>query len=479
MRPPATLPHVEGVRLAGPDPHGREHRVLGAVRRDPVDAAAGHAGLARHGDHDHEHGTDDAKHGASPRDATGPVSRPRLSRQTYRFHRPFQEISMNRTDSRAALIAAMFAILLAACGGEDSESAQPATANEAASPSPAVTALKVYLDSAARNPLDAAMAVRLQSALVAAGYNLVTSESAPHDVAAHLVVTATQEQSLFQVTVNGQRQVKLQVHAALTISGGGSVVDQVAHDFDSSNGEVRDEDVAPLVARLNRSPRLSRYASARAKVRQAHAQAEQAAAAEASHEEAAAKKAEQDQREAEEQSAWQAANADACAQAMTLTACNDLETWLKTHPNSPHAQEATQTLDAARPKIVAIADDTLWSSANSAACKAPSRSSDCDGVSVYIGRFPSGAHADEARAIRDGSTKKVEALQKKEDAQARLDEQRQAQQEKADQQKEAARQKQEQLEDCKRNCKENMCAAYVLSDRFGLCMSRCVQNTCE
>ncbi len=139
----------------------------------------------------------------------------------------------------------------------------------------------------------------------------------------------------------------------------------------------------------------------------------------------------------------------------------------------------TQTLDGARPKIVAIADDTLWSSANAAACKAPSKASDCDGINVYIGRFPSGAHADEARTIRDGSTRKIDALGKKEETQARLDEQRQAQQEKAEQQKDAARQKQEQLEDCKRNCKENMCAAYVLSDRFGLCMSRCVQNMCQ
>ena len=143
---------------------------------------------------------------------------------------------MNRIDSRAALIAAMFALLLAGCGGEDSESAQPATANEAASPSPAVTALKVYLDSASRNPLNAAISRAAQNALVAAGYNLVTSEGAPHDVAAHLLVTATQEQSLFQVAVNGQRQVKLQVHAALTISGGGSVVDQVAHDSRARTG---------------------------------------------------------------------------------------------------------------------------------------------------------------------------------------------------------------------------------------------------
>ena len=63
--------------------------------------------------------------------------------------------------------------------------------------------------------------------------------------------------------------------------------------------------------------------------------------------------------------------------------------------------------------------------------------------------------------------------------QARRDEERQAQQEKVDQQREAARQKQEQFGGLQEELQENMCAGYVLSDRFGLCMSRCVQNTCQ
>ena len=385
---------------------------------------------------------------------------------------------MNQSTSRAALAVAMFAVLLAACGGEDSESAPPETASEA-SPSPAVAALSFYMANPRPGPLVATVAARLQTALVGAGYNLVAAESAPHNVTARLAVTATPEQSLFQVTVNGTPQTKMRVHVTLSLTDDGRVVDELAHDFDSTNGEVSGEDVTPLVARLGRSPRLARYARELAGAHEARARASAQRAAQAEQEEAAATKAEQDKVDADEQSAWQAANADACAEATTLTACNDLQTWLKSHPNSPHAQEATQTLDAARPKILAIADDTLWSSANSATCKAPSKTSDCDGINVYIGRFPSGAHADEARTIRDGSTKKIDTLRKKEEAQARLDEQREAQQEKADQQKEAARQKQEQFEDCKRNCKENMCAAYVLSDRFGLCMSRCVQNTCQ
>ena len=256
---------------------------------------------------------------------------------------------MNRSTSRAALAVAMFAVLLAACGGEDSESAPPETASEA-SPSPAVAALSFYMANPRPGPLVATVAARLQTALVGAGYNLVAAESAPHNVTARLAVTATPEQSLFQVTVNGTPQTKMRVHVTLSLTDDGRVVDELAHDFDSTNGEVSGEDVTPLVARLGRSPRLARYARELAGAHEARARASAQRAAQAEQEEAAATKAEQDKVDADEQSAWQAANADACAEATTLTACNDLQTWLKSHPNSPHAQEATQTLDAARPK---------------------------------------------------------------------------------------------------------------------------------
>ena len=292
----------------------------------------------------------------------------------------------------------MFALLLAACGGEDSESAQPATANGAASPSPAVTALKVYLDSVARNPLDAAIAARLQSALVAAGYNLVTSESAPHDVAARLVVTATQEQSLFQVTVNGQRQVKLQVHAALTISGGGSVVDQVAHDFESSNGEVRDEDVAPLVTRLNRSPRLSRYASARAKSRQA----QRPGGASGRHPGAAAGRASECGAGAPAGGARLGRSATARVQdaepsSRRATPCR--RTWRST-PRARMRARRRSALTEAKPKLEALQrDENAWSRAGADACSAHADPHACDGVDLYLVKFPSGLHADEARSL--------------------------------------------------------------------------------
>ena len=304
---------------------------------------------------------------------------------------------MNRTVPRAALIAAMFALLLAACGGEDSESAQPATANEAASPSPAVTALKVYLDSASRNPLNAVTAARLQNALVAAGYSLVTSESAPHDVAARLVVTATQEQSLFQVTVNGQRQLKLQVHAALTISGGGSVVDQVAHDFESTNGEVSDEDLAPLVARLNRSPRLSRYASARAKARQAQVQAEQVAAAQAQQQ---AEQTNAEQARQQEELDWVQARPIACRMPSRITACDAVQAYLAKYPSGKHVDDAQNALAAAKPKLEALQrDENAWSRAGADACSAHADPHACDGVDLYLVKFPAGLHADEARGL--------------------------------------------------------------------------------
>ena len=304
---------------------------------------------------------------------------------------------MNRIDSRAALIAAVFALLLGACGGEDSESVQPATANDAASPSPAVTALKVYLDGAGRNPLEVATAARLQSVLVVAGYTLVTSENTPHDVTARVFVTATQEQSLFQVTVNGQRQVKLQVHAALTISGGGSVVDQVAHDFESSNGEVSDEDVMPLVTRLNRSPRLSRYARARANSRQAHAQAEEAATAQAQEQ---AEQANAEQARQQEELDWVQARPLGCRMPSRLTACDAVQTYLVKYPAGKHSDDAQSALTEAKPRLEALQkDENTWNRAGADACSAHADPHACDGVDLYLIKFPAGLHADEARGL--------------------------------------------------------------------------------
>jgi hypothetical protein len=284
----------------------------------------------------------------------------------------------------------------------------------------------------------------------------VTDEAAPHDLTAKLVVTAARQRSMSRVVVNGRQRATLQVHVALTIAGTTGIVDEVANDFESAGGPVSDDSVAPLVARLNGSPGLSRYAADLASARQA-----KTAAAQAAVEQAAQAKA------AEDEAAWQAADPSTCAAAAAATACAPLDAFLKARPNSPHAQQAQQTLDAARPAITALADTAAWADANPAACKAPRKLTDCDGITAYMRDFPNGAHASEARATRDVSARAIDMLGKQE--QARLD---------AETRRAVAKQMKDCTDDCTNRegyCRQGGAMTYSIKD-FQECSAMCIRR---
>jgi hypothetical protein len=289
--------------------------------------------------------------------------------------------------------------MLIACGGEQAEEAAPQTASiETSAPSRAVTALKIYLVNATRSPLSVAIATQLQGALVAAGYELVDTSSAPHDLTARLGVTATQKQSLFQVTVNGRTRVDLAVHAALTLTGGGGIIDQLGTDFDKSSGDpVGDADVAPLVQQLRRSSRLRSFAANQARGRQAHAKAQEEAAEQTK--EQAAEQAEAQVRQQEEAD-WVAARPLGCRMPDALVACDPVRMHLARYPSGVHAEEAKKALDEAAPKLEALQkDENTWKRSGAEECRAHLDAHACDGVDVYLIKYPSGIHADEAHAL--------------------------------------------------------------------------------
>ena len=230
-----------------------------------------------------------------------------------------------------------------------------------------------------------------------AGYDLVTNEAAPHDLVARLAVSATQEQSFFHVTVNGRQQVTLKVHVALTVVGGAGVVDEVAHDFESSNGEVRDENVSPLVTGLNSSSRLAHYASDQANARRAKAETEQAAARQAQKQAADAMV---NQVREEEESTWVRARPLGCRLPATLDACDSVRMYLVKYPSGAHTDEAKTALAEAAPKLEGLQkDDNAWHTAGPDGCRAHADPHACDGVDLYLVKFPTGLHANEARAL--------------------------------------------------------------------------------
>src|SRR5512139_2519394 len=81
---------------------------------------------------------------------------------------------------------------------------------------------------------------QLVSSLTGAGYKLVESEDGKPDIVARVTVNATQEQSFFQVQVNGKTQAsyKVSISASFVSAGESSVIDQATSDFSGKDGEV-------------------------------------------------------------------------------------------------------------------------------------------------------------------------------------------------------------------------------------------------
>lgn len=318
---------------------------------------------------------------------------------------------------RRAAVAALVTLLAPACGGAEAENAPPespaamrvhrSTYPSAppaqvfpSTPSPAVTRLRLYVVSAVRIPMAASVAARLQAALVAAGYNVVTSEAAPHDLTVRVAVTAAEEPSYLQTT-NGRRQVKLKVHVALTMIGRAGVVDGVTHEFESMNGEVGEGSVMPLVARLNGSGRLAHYAAEQANARKAIAEVDQSAAEQAeAQKQAAAGQAVQGQTREQEEGVWVHARPLGCKMPARLDACDAVQMYVAKYPSGIHVDEATKVLDEASPKLQELQkDENSWVGSGADACRAHTGRDACVGVELYVTKYPAGLHADEARSL--------------------------------------------------------------------------------
>ena len=330
----------------------------------------------------------------------------------------------------------------------------------------------------------------LQSAFVAAGYTVVNAATAPHEVTLRATATAGIEQSIFQVQVNGVAKVNLRVTVSVTaVLPDGRVVDQASTEYVAGADEpATEERMRPIVQALRSSGRLAVAARAVRQTRDADARQQRAAAEQADRAKAAADEAARKQKHTDDEAAWHAANESTCATAAATNACLELQAWLKANPGSEHAAQAKQTLDAAVPKLSELNAAIAWDKANTQACKAPQKSSDCDGVTAYLEAFPTGAHADDARALRDAAWKKIEGLRrqeeatavaqrKREEALAEAEAQREIQRQKAEEQ----RQKTEELMACRANCisKDGFCGVHADPQKFQRCAGLCIQRRCK
>jgi hypothetical protein len=259
---------------------------------------------------------------------------------------------------------------------------------------------------------------------------------------------------------------------------GGRVVEQTSAQFSASEGEVNADAVAPLVAGLGQSTRLTRFAAeykqgeAERVAREERERAEAAARAARERAEAEQRRVAEEERvrrEAGEQddAAWTAANVAGCTAPSTPTSCDAVRAYLEKYPRGRHAIEAQQALTAAEPRLAALRDEIAWKAANPDRCKDPVESTDCLAVEDYLAKYPARSHADEGRALVNSSRRRILALAAQEEAKARREQEASERQE-----------KQQKRDECRKECKDIYCAGYG-APKFDLCVSACTQRRCD
>jgi hypothetical protein len=118
---------------------------------------------------------------------------------------------------------------------------------------------------------------------------------------------------------------------------------------------------------------------------------------------------------------WANLKVERCRNPSFATDCDEVVRFISTFPKSPHFDEAQSVLNEGQKKIVAIEDQRVWKEVDLATCtrgKATTVAEAetlCNSVEVYMNRFPTGKHAEEAkRAVEQGKRRTAEM-------QARLD----------------------------------------------------------
>ncbi len=364
-------------------------------------------------------------------------------------------------------------VVLSACGGAIEAPAAPAPA--VASSDLSTMAFLFQPSRVGAGAIDGAV----QSALVGAGYNLVTDAKAPHDAVMKVTASVTPQRSFMQTYVNGVLQVSQSVSVAVDISSNGRVIDHPYIQFTASNNVITEAEVQPLLTAINATGKLAEFAQDRRA--RAGAEVARAKQAKGDADESARKHV-----EAEANAAWEAAKSNECAAAGSPTSCDALRAWSTTNQSGPHADEAGQILRDAEPKTRLLRETAAWQGANVDACTSPKTSGDCAAVETYLMTYGNDVHSQAARDLLH--SKKLIALKAADEQRKKVEEQREAQREKAEEQRtkvEAQREAQQQrvaeLNACRENCtsKDGFCGVHRDLQERQACSVKCIERQCK
>jgi hypothetical protein len=176
--------------------------------------------------------------------------------------------------------------------------------------------------------------------------------------------------------------------------------------------------------------------------------------------------------------AWAKLPRGKCRNPTTPTDCDLVVEFLKTYPASPHAGEGRQLVQEGKTKVEAILERQAWEAISLPTCTNPKLTTTaeietaCAPVEAYLGRFPDGPHASEAKkAVSVGQ-------QRAADIQARLEKQIR---DKEIQVRRAEREAQEREQQGERRRCEGQCRMICSSRNFrdpAACFQGCVAKEC-
>lgn len=256
----------------------------------------------------------------------------------------------------------------------------------------------------------------LRRVLLAAGYRVVEDQERA-DMVFKVNVSAKEEESFFNVTINGQKRVshKYDLRGSLVSRRDSTLVDEVMHTFSNSDRQVPSAELERLEQQVRSHGKFEAYVRSVAQ-KEAEARRERERLAEEARIAKENQRAEEVRRAAEaEDSAWLAASSDACRAPADESACGGVHSYLVKYPDGRHALEAQVAIAEAEPKLTTFRDAKAWGAAKAGDCRKPRKSIDCDPLKAYLEQFPTGSHAMDAKAVLKGSAATVASLKKAED----------------------------------------------------------------
>ena len=262
-----------------------------------------------------------------------------------------------------AIAVALFSLASSACAADPGTSAG---ANDAVRRPPSeVLSLPVRVDAGANT----AFAAALSDALARAGFMVLT------DANARAVVVLTPQVAVGEVVgtdVNGRARARIEIVVAVTCDGQNA--DSLHSSYTALEGNPPDEEaIGTLVLAYAHSARVAAFAKDRSA---------------------------RSQEEASDEIDWVASEHEKCLEPRTREACERVKEYLRKHPRGRYAAEATPMVAQAPARLAAYQkDERSWQAAGVTECRAKRTREACVGLEVYVTRFPSGLHAEEANQL--------------------------------------------------------------------------------